>query len=381
MKARCLAVLAVLGWGLGVQGCFSPGDQPGEAGPEESALARTVLNALGAENSRVVDDALADPASTPTSLSLHPGKLSVAPLSTGKLVVNVVGVPKGSRVAATLLSWAGGDSYLEVPRVSTSADPDARIEIEYAVADEVCARLCDRVHRADLVVSVALSDGRVAGRVPFAVELDCRDDGNPALCDLPIDSPAFKVGAAFDTYRARYCGCQQLECADGDSGFASLCILDLMAAHPNDTRELARCMTERLEETTACLDASCDVFGCVATNQLHSMVASCGLEPGPLDDELLACFLKSRNTAEVLQCNQGFSLEPVWFCDGNQDCEGAFDEMACPLPQDCEEFFALQPAAICNGFPDCANAFDEDDCPVPPPGSPGNPGGPPIPFD
>lgn len=377
MKARCLAVLAALGCGLGVQGCFSPGDQLAEAGPEESALARHLLSALGAANSMVVDGALADPAATPTTLALRPAKLSLAPLATGTLVVTVLGLPAGSRVATTLLSWPGGDRHLEVPRVSTSADPDTQIEIDYTVSEQVCSRLCDRVHRADLLVSVALADGRVVGRVPFPVELDCSGEGNPALCDLPVDSPAFTVGAALDAYRSRYCECQGLTCTGADTGFPSLCLLDLMASHPDDTRDLGRCITDRLEATTECLDTTCDIFGCVGSNQLQGMTASCGLEHGPLDDELMACFIDSRGSAEVLQCNPSFSLETVWFCDGNQDCEGAFDELACPLARQCDQFSVVQPAWICNGSIDCGSGMDEQDCAASPPVTPGRP----IPFD
>lgn len=361
VHGHALRMGIVLGLALGLDGCFEPGAGTSSPSEEQSVVLGTVLGALDVDNSRLVQMPLPEAVASTVNLSIQPLQLELSPLGSGTLTVTVGGVPDGKRMTAVLLSWPGGDRFMEVPRMSSSADSASSVRIAYTVPEQLCARLCNRVHEAQLLVSVALSDGRAAGRAPLPLRVDCREGGTAALCDQAGNADALWFDQAMDGYRGQYCGCQGLSCGAGDHGFTASCMSELLWNNPEQTGALARCMAQRLEDATSCLEQACDTFGCPAISRLFDMPAACGLEPGPIADELLTCYLERRASAGFLECNQGFSLEPSWFCDGGQDCEGGFDEMLCPLPLRCDSFDVM-PRWICNGGFDCSDGSDEQDC-------------------
>ncbi len=135
------------------------------------------------------------------------------------------------------------------------------------------------------------------------------------------------------------------------------------------------------------------IFGCMAALDCDSLVRTvCDAT-----DFAYACF----DECTSFDCNDGVTIDRLWYCDARMDCEDGSDEANCSAQFifvcgnggristeflcdgrdhcgdnsdetidctvykfSCGDGTVLEEYQFCNGEPDCPNGSDEKDCPV-----------------
>jgi hypothetical protein len=171
------------------------GDDDGETGEVQrervaDALTRAVRFAGGVRHDD--DIAALDPAAGAVSLDPSQAVVDMSPGAASLMALDVEN-PTDDDVAATLLQFEGAGSHTAVPVADGDAGAGAggslHVENPFEVEDDVCQFLCNRQFTARLEVAVELASGAVSAHRFITITLDCRDDGDPDLCegDEPTD--------------------------------------------------------------------------------------------------------------------------------------------------------------------------------------------------
>jgi hypothetical protein len=152
------------------------------------ALTRAVRFAGGVSHDG--DLAALDPGAATVSLDPSQTVVDMSP-GAASLMAFDLDNPTDDGVAATLLQFEGAGSHTAVPVGGGDAGADAganaggslHVENPFEVADDVCEYLCNRQFTARLELAVELASGAVSAHRFVTITLDCRDDGDPDLCD------------------------------------------------------------------------------------------------------------------------------------------------------------------------------------------------------
>ena len=166
-------------------------DDDGGTGKRSESVLEALMRGVRFEDGvrREGDIAELDPAARTVELAPSEDVLKLGP-GKASLMALEVEADEDASVAATLMQFEGAGSHTEVPVKGRAQARDGgsgsqRLEIEnpFEVADDICEFLCNRVYTAELRVAVKLKGGAVSKQAKVAVELDCREDGDEALCE------------------------------------------------------------------------------------------------------------------------------------------------------------------------------------------------------
>jgi hypothetical protein len=178
--------LLVLPFIVAAVGCSSDSNDAPDDEPRRETAIEALTRAMKFERGETDQGGIAtfDPSLGSVSLLPDEMQLDLAGGVASLVGFEVEGLADGDEVAATLLEFEDAEEHIRVP-VENGGDAGAgssQIENPFTVDDDVCDYLCNQVFTVQLSFAIELADGKVSPKRSITLELDCRDDGDEALC-------------------------------------------------------------------------------------------------------------------------------------------------------------------------------------------------------
>jgi hypothetical protein len=178
--------------------CTSSDDPDEGSSGRRRSLAEALTNGIEFDNGVLRTRPLPDADEGGERVRLDPGN-SPLRLAPGQDSLMSFGVEnpdeEGEPVDSFLMQFAGSESHIEVSRSEDNVSErggagSLTVEIGLKVADDICEQLCNRRYTSQIIIAVTLDDGAVSVHVRRALELDCREDGDPDFCgDQDVEEP------------------------------------------------------------------------------------------------------------------------------------------------------------------------------------------------
>lgn len=164
----------------------SSSDSPGDKEDRKESVIEALERAMKFDNGEPRQGDIATFDSDTGNVTLDPSasELELAGGVASLLGFEADGLEDGDEVTATLLQFVGSENHIRVPveEADASTAGTQPIENPFTVDDDVCEFLCNRVYTAELSFAAEIDD-KTTRKATITLVLDCREDGDEALCD------------------------------------------------------------------------------------------------------------------------------------------------------------------------------------------------------